>query len=381
MQLLPLLHFLREVTATLGWAQPPLRACFMFDDPNLHWPSYGFLSYRELIQQARKDHFHVAFATVPLDAWGPHPRAISLFKESKEYLSLLVHGNNHTRDEFGQARTCDGHSRSVAQALRRIERFESASGLQVDRVMVPPYEALVDSALAAMLRLGMEGASIAPWSLRHWNPKLRGRSTFGLEMAEITEGGFPVLGRYRLSEACEGPNVISALLGRPIVLAAHHQAVRDGIELLAVAAQVVNSLGEVRWCGIAEMLRSNYLLRSEDSTLWVKPYSCRIEFRVPEGIRSVGWVGIEGADAGVNELCLIRRPPNAEAITTRVKPDILVHVKPGDIIELISPNLGTIDYRQLETPGLSVHALSRRLLCEARDRLIALMPRPPRAAR
>ena|SRR5215831_1597445 len=377
MQLLPLLHFLREVTATLGWAQPPLRAWFMFDDPNLHWPSYGFLSYRELIQQARKDQFHVAIATVPLDAWGLHSRAISLFKESTEHLSLLVHGNNHTRDEFGQMRTCDGHSRSVAQALRRIERLERASGLHVDRVMVPPYEALVDSALAAMLRLGMEGVCIAPWSLRHWNPQLRRRSTFGLEMAEMTESGFPVLGRYRLSEACEGPSVISAFLGRPIVLAEHHIAARDGVELLAVAAKVVNSLGEVRWCGTAEMLRSNYLLRSEDSTLWVKPYSRRIEFRVPEGVSSVGSVGIEEADAGANELCLIRRPPNAEAITTRVKPDILAHVKPGDIIELISPNLGTVNYRQLETPGLSVSALSRRLLCEGRDRLIALMRANP----
>jgi hypothetical protein len=30
---LPLLHFLREVS---GWELPPPRACFMFDDLNLH---------------------------------------------------------------------------------------------------------------------------------------------------------------------------------------------------------------------------------------------------------------------------------------------------------------------------------------------------------
>ncbi|MGH9646992.1 MAG: hypothetical protein ACRD4E_09275 [Bryobacteraceae bacterium] len=380
MQLLPLLHFLRDVTAELGWVWPPLRACFMFDDPNLHWPSYGFLSYGELIQQARKDQFHVAFATVPLDAWGLNARAISLFKENREYLSLLVHGNDHTLDELGQTRTRYGHLRLMAQGLRRIERLERASGLRVDRVMVPPHEALVDSALAEMLPLGMEGVCLSPWSLRDWNPKSEWPSTFGLEMAEMTESGFPVLGRYKLSDACEGPSVISALLGRPIVLVEHHKALEMGIELLSGAAQVINSLGEVRWCGTGAMVRSNYLLRAEDSTLWVKPYSCRIELRVPEGISSVGSVGTEGAtDSGAYELSLIRRPLGAEPIATRVEPDIPTHVTPGEIIELISPNLGTVDHRQLETPGFSVRALSRRLLCEARDRLVALKPRPPRA--
>ncbi len=196
----------------------------------------------------------------------------------------------------------------------------------------------------------------------------------------MTESGFPVLGRYTLSEACEGPSVMSALLGRPIVFVEHHEAVGKGIELLSGAAQVVNSLGEVRWCGTGAMLRSNYLMRPEGSTLWLKPYSCYIELRVPEGVSSVGLVGTEGAtDADANELSMIRRPLGAEPITTRVKPDIPAHVAPGEIIELISPNLGTVDHRQLQTPGFSVHALSRRLLCEARDRLVALKPRPRRA--
>src|SRR5262245_5018113 len=340
MQLLPLLHFLREITAELGWMRPPLRACFMFDDPNLHWSSYGFLSYRELIHQARKDHFHVAFATVPLDAWCLHAGAINLLKENTEYLSLLVHGNDHTRDELGQARTLDGHLQLMAQGLRRIERLERASGLRVDRVMVPPYEALVDSALAVMLPLGMEGVCLSPWSLRHWNPRREWSSTFGLEMAEMMESGFPVIGRYRLTDACEGPSVISALLGRPIVLVEHHKALKKGIELLSGAAQVVNSLGEVRWCGTAAMLRSNYLLRQEDSTLWLKPNSCHIELRVPEGVSSVVLVRAEGTTDASN-VRLIRRPLDAVPITTHISPEIPAQVAPGELIELISSGLGT----------------------------------------
>ena len=41
--LLPLLHFLRARTETIRWQPPAARASLLFDDPNLHWPSYGFV--------------------------------------------------------------------------------------------------------------------------------------------------------------------------------------------------------------------------------------------------------------------------------------------------------------------------------------------------
>ena len=375
-QLLPLLHFLREVTTELGWMRPPLRACFMFDDPNLHWPSYGFLSYRELIQQAKKDRFHAAFATVPLDAWGSHSRTVSLFKENTEHLSLLIHGNDHTRDELGQVRTPEGHLRLVGQSLRRIERLERVTGLHVDRVMVPPHEALTYGVLTAMLSLGFEGVSLAPWSLRNWNPNREWPSTFGLDMAEMTDGDFPVLLRYSLSDACEGPIVISAFLGSPIILSEHHTAVANGLELLSDAARAVNSLGEVHWCGTEAMLRSNYLCRQENTTLRVRPFSCRVELRIPENIRSLALPSSGGTnDVGAGEFSWVLKRPSTKTATAHVQADGLFNVVPGETIELISRNLGTVDLCQLETPGFSAWALSRRVLCEVRDRLLVLKPR------
>src|SRR5215203_5909127 len=52
--LLPLIAFLRRITQDQAWVSPPLRACFMFDDPNLHWPTYGFLDYAVLAQHAKR---------------------------------------------------------------------------------------------------------------------------------------------------------------------------------------------------------------------------------------------------------------------------------------------------------------------------------------
>ena len=378
-QLLPLLHFLREIAADIDWIRPPVRACFTFDDPNLHWPAYGFLSYRELFRQARKDRFHISLATIPLDVWGPHSGAVTLIKENGEHVSLLIHGNNHTRNEFGHAGTRQRYLSMLAQSLRRIEWLEKVTGLHVDRVMVPPHEALAAAVLAPLLALGFEGASLSMWSLRHWNPGREWPCTFGLEVAESTDGGFPILGRYRLNGACEGPVVISALLGRPVILAEHHGAAASGLELLSGAARVINSLASVKWCSIEMMLRSNYLHRREHATLWIRPYSRRIHLIVPEGVNQlVLALAQHQRDEEATEFSLIRRRPGTETIAAHIQPGVAIEVCPGETIELVSMNLGAVDHHHLETASSPVWAIYRRVLCEARDRVEVMKPWPRR---
>jgi hypothetical protein len=372
-QLLPLLHFLREATAATGWTSPPLRACLTFDDPNLHWPSYGFLPYREVIRLARRDRFHISFATVPLDAWGLHAGAVALFRDNPEQLSLMIHGNNHTREELGQPRTAEGHARLMGQSLRRIVRLENATGLRIDRVSVPPHEALADGAPSTMLALGFEGVSVTPWSLRHYLRQRHWPPTFGLLPAELTEDGFPVLARDRLTSDCVGPAVMAAYLGRPIVLIEHHQAVADGLDLLSCAAQIVNSLGEVQWRSPQTLLRSNFLSRREGQTLWVKPYSSRISLHVPDGVSALAVALDEsGASSSFN---LVKPMNTAASSAIRIEPECPVPIQAGATVELVSTKLGTIDYRQLGSPGSSLAALGRRILCEARDRAATLKRR------
>jgi hypothetical protein len=374
LQLLPLVHFLRQVSAGLGWGQPALRACFIFDDPNLHWPSYGFLSYGELVQQAKTDRFHVAFATVPVDAWGSQSRTVRLFKENPAHLSLLIHGNNHTREELGRIRTHGDALRLLGQALRRVERLERITGVHVDRVVVPPHEALADAVVLPMLTLGLEGVSLTPWSLRDWNPNRQWPSTFGLQLAEITDGGFPALARYDLSESCEGPILIASFLGIPIVLCGHHTSVASGLDILARAARVVNSLGDVQWCSTEAMLRSNYLYRREDCTLWIRPYSCHLEVSIPDGVRILSIADLQESD-GVRESTRNWLCKRLSAQGTRTEAGTSFNVAPGETVRLISPDLGTVYHQDIEMPEFSAWAVSRRALCEVRDRLLVLKAR------
>ena len=67
-----------QVLGAEGWTLPPPRASFVIDDPNLHWPSYGYLDYRELVAHAPQHGYHVGLATVPLDGWLIDRRAAAL---------------------------------------------------------------------------------------------------------------------------------------------------------------------------------------------------------------------------------------------------------------------------------------------------------------
>jgi hypothetical protein len=370
MQLLPLLLFLRKVTEEVSWRCAPLRACFILDDVNLRLPSYGFLNFCELIEQTQKHHFHVALATVPLDASSTHAKTVSLIKYNSQRVSLLIHGNNHTRAELGWSPSLEHSLAVLAQSLSRIERLEKTTSLRVDRVMVPPHNAFSDKVAPLLLALGLEGAAVAMSSLRDWNPEMVNRVTFGLRMAEMTRDGCPILGRIQLAAACEGDAVISAMLGAPIVFGGHHECAARGLELLSDCAATVNSLGDVQWCSVETILRSNYLSRQENCRLWVQPYSCRLEFRVPEGVSSMVIVGPHCVDLQkARPFRLIRKSDIVAGRRT-----VLVHANtpfdavPGEAVELISSNLGTIDTRHVMMPRPSAWALVRRFLSEARDR-------------
>jgi hypothetical protein len=264
----------------------------------------------------------------------------------------------------------------VQQSLSRIEKLERATNIQVNRVVVPPYEALIEPAIAAMLSLGVEGASLAPWSLRDWNQNKVWPSTFGLEMTDLMTGGFPTLGRYKLSKDCQGPAVISAFLGRPIVLAEHHGALSTGYCLLSSVAAFINSLGDIAWCSTQAMLRSSFLRRREGTTMWLKPYSCRIEYQVPEGIDSVGLSLFDGTYfTGASSFRLVRRSKGILEPSENIQADVPFAVVPGEAIELVSPRLGDAIPDKLASQRLSLTALSRRVACEARDRLVGLKPR------
>jgi hypothetical protein len=365
--LLPLLELLRRLDAD-GWQPPPLQAAFLLDDPNLHWPSYGFVKLRELADHGDRHGYHLALAMVPLDAWFAHPAAARLLRE-RDSLSLLVHGNDHLAQELGRA---DGGALSLAaQAQRRIGAFERRSGIPVSRVMAPPHEACSAAIADALPRTGFEAITMTrpfPWLTRspqQWLAESpEGGRLAGWRPADLTANGLPVMLRHPLAGSGHSSSevVLRAYLNQPLILYGHQGDLADGLDVLARLTAAVNRLGAVRWGSLGEIAAANFERRRDGDILRIRPYSRCLEVEVP---------------AGVTEL-VVERPPGSQvedlvqAPGRRARCGEALPVRAGERLELrlISPD--AVAPEAISPPPRRAWPLARRIAAEARDRAAPL---------
>jgi hypothetical protein len=359
---LPLLHFLRRLTAADAWSLPPLRAAFQIDDPNLHWTSYGHISYPELARDATERNYHVAMAMVPLDGWYAHRGAVRLFRERADRLSLLMHGNDHVKSELGQ-RSVETGRRLVAQALRRIAAFERKSRLEVSRVMVAPHGECSDELMVAMGLTSVEALCIEwPYWWRRGREPLTGPLS-GWEPGDFLVGGLPILPRHPMTSNTD-ELLFRALLGGPIVMTGHQDELAGGLDVLRSAAGFVNALGDVRWMSLGAIAASNYATRREGSTLRLRPYSRFVRAQVPDGV-----------DTLVVELPSSHESTDQETLligggARTVSPFAPTPVEPG-AVDVRLWRIGAREADAIPAPAWRPWPLVRRVLVESRDRLSA----------
>jgi hypothetical protein len=371
MGVLPLLHFLQQLLADEGWKLPAPRAAFVIDDPNLHWPSYGFLKYPQLAEHASRHGYHLAFATVPLDGWRVDARAVATVREHPAALSLLIHGNDHVARELAGLSSDRRAEAAMAQALRRITALERASGLSVARVMAPPHGVCSEAALRAMFRLGFEAACISrPYP---WRDGLPAPSPLaGWHPAELVAGGIPVAPRQTLTTSREDL-VFRALLGQPLILHGHHGDFADGLELLEQAAADINELGKVQWGPLDGVAGGAYATRRIDGMLLVQMYGRRVSIDIPEGIDTLRVLAQEPlGGAGWHEVRYgeeIAQMSFEEGIG--VSETFAVGAGGTSDLELVAEC--PLDPLQVTAPRRKAWPLARRLLVEGRDRLQPLL--------
>jgi hypothetical protein len=370
--LLPLLIFLRALTRDRRWEQPPLQASFMFDDPNLHWRTYGFINFADIAEHAKMHNYHACFATIPLDTWFVHKPTALLFQQYLGQLSLLIHGNDHITQELAKPCSDGERTMNLHQALRRIDAFERRAGIEVAKVMAPPHGACSENTLGEMARLGFEAASISQGSLFHFNRQATWLRTFGMKPADIIRG-LPVFLRFRISKTCHNSILIAALLDQPIIPVGHHHDLADGLQLLADLAEFINSLGTVHWTDMKRISRSHYARRLDGKILRIRMYTKRIEVCVPEEVCQI-WV--ERPWLGGAESTPLMWKYLDVGTTWKLHPkDEPIPVLPGQKIEIVSelPTSPFIDAKNVR--NIHLWPVIRRQLTEARDRLPPVLRR------
>lgn len=383
LRLLPLLAFLQHLTVPRDWSAPPLRACLMFDDPNLHWSTYGFIDFSALARHAREHRYHAAFATVPVDLWFAHRGTAELFRRETGVLSLLMHGNDHDGAELLQPTAASQRERLLAQALRRVARFERATGLTVARVMAPPHGGFDPQVADALVRLGYEALCVSRASLTACNPTFRWPTAFGRGVVEWIDPGLPVIPRHAFSADGGEALRIAAFLRQPIIPHGHHRDCAAGLDTLARSAELINGLGDIQWCDLRTLARGNYETRHEGETLFVRMLARRVSLpRLAPDIQRLivvrPWLNAgDGAAAALH--CTQDGTLRHAGLDGRESRPI--SVEPGRAVELFAPAPSPLDPATIAPPGARLWPRLRRVLAESRDRCAPWLSEPAASPR
>jgi len=364
--LLPLIELLRDVTAANAWQAPPPRAAFLLDDPNLHWPTYGFLSLPRLSRHVAEHGYHLSLAMVPLDARVAHPRAARLLRE-QDGISLCVHGNDHFGGELGRVREQGEALALAAQALRRVAAFEQRTGVPVSRVIVPPHEECSEAMAAALARTGFAAITMTrpfPWLSpppRHWLTAAdEGRALAGWQPADATASGLPILLRHPFADPLFSPAEIAlrAYLDQPLILYGHHDDLADGLDVLAERSATVNRLGPVRWGSLESLAAANVRWRLEGDLLRLRPYSRRATIEIPAGA----------------ERAVVEPPWNAAGEQVRTPSGAVPAGEPFEVsgpgpLDLCLERPDAVAAENVPAPPRRLRPVVRRLAGETRDRV------------
>jgi len=372
LSLMPFLIFLRALTSEHRWEQPPVQACFMLDDPNLHWRTYGFVDFAKIATHAQMHNYHVSFATIPLDAWFVHKPTALLFRRYRDQLSLLIHGNNHIAQELARPYMGEGISGNLCQALRRIAEFERRYGVEVSRVMAPPHGACSERALDQMAQLGFEAACISTGSLYHYNQQASWLRTLGMMPADMISG-LVVIPRFRISQTCQNSILMAALLDQPIIPVGHHHDLADGLQLFADLAGFINSLGTVHWSDMKGICRAHYAQRLEGNILRIRMLTRHVEVCIPEGINQIL---VERPLWWQSEFMPLAWKAMSDGSEWKHQlPDELIPVPSGEKIEIAFKPLVLPFFDPKSINGIRLWPVARRQLTEARDRLAPVLRR------
>jgi hypothetical protein len=314
---------------------------------------------------------------VPLDGRLVARRVAELFRREPR-LSLMVHGNNHLRWELERAWSPDQRLAMLDQALERLGSFERRTGLPVSRVMAPPHGRCAEASAVAMRSLGYEALCVSrPYPWRDEPPPERPLAGWGV--SEIVAGGLPVLPRLQIT-ADPSELVFRALLGQPLIVYGHHGDVSQGLDALDAHADSIDRLGDVRWCSLGEIARSNYSTRVIPGGLELRPYSRLVELVIPSGCSQLRISPpAEGLDM-LDHPVRWRRSQDEWAGWNALSTSQGVSVEPGDRLQIA---LGRPPIRGVARPRrlLVASAVARRAATELRDRLQPIGRRRARPAR
>jgi hypothetical protein len=368
----PLVMFLRYMFPDVLRRPQEHGACLMIDDSLLK-PRYGccdFARLRDLMQWHR---FTTNIAFIPWNWHRTSPAAADFFRSQTGPFSISIHGCDHVAGEFGTASLQILESRArLAQSRMRNHHWRT--GIQHDPVMVFPQGVFSSECPQVLKRNGFVAAvNTDTVPVDPQNSRTRVKDVW--DLAIMSYDSFAIFTRRYAFHGLEN-FAFDLLLGKPCLIASHHDFFRHGgAEAVELIEKLCSLNCSLRWRRLGEVIQRACFRRttgpsSEDVTMY------GTELRIENSLGQTMEVTIrkrESQPALVSEVQCDGKPilwttnGNDLVFSDRLSPDSQKHLR--------------IIYRQSAEGGMMGRSLRyelfvalRRVLSEFRDDYLSRSP-------
>jgi hypothetical protein len=254
----PVVMYLKWAFREVGWKTPGTSGCLIVDDPALR-ARYGFLRFRDALTLMEQHRFTTTIAFIPWNWRRTRSGTVELFRGNPDKLSLCVHGCDHTASELA-ARSTALLNRRIKVGIERMEGLFQRTSLQADRIMVFPQGAFSPESGRALKLNGYAAAVNTEVS-----PSNRAANETTIadvwDVATMKYGTFPIFTRRYITHGIEN-FAFDGILGKPCLIAAHHDAFREGGRELVDFISRLNSLQwGLRWRPLGDVISRSYKVR------------------------------------------------------------------------------------------------------------------------
>ena len=363
----PLVSYIRWAFPCSSWHAPEASASLIIDDPLLK-RTHGFVDFQELLSLMKRHNFSTNVAFIPWNWRRSASEVVRLFRENPEHFSLSVHGCDHTRAEFGSSSQQRLYWKTQ-QALERMNRHESITGISHDRVMVFPQGIFSEAAMSALKRTDLIASVNNDIISADRHPRaIRISDVWDIAVMGYT---FPLFTRRYPWEGIEN-FAFDALLGKPAIAVIHHDYCSDHCARLVKFIEQLNALPSApTWRNLGEVVRRSYRQRE------VSPGAMEVEMYGTE-------VRIENL-SGQSKHFFIRRRESEPSAIQRIgtdgreitwrqidgRIDFEIELNPGEnqVIKIKFHDLTGKGHNGDSVP-YKLKTMLRRYLCEMRDNYV-----------
>jgi hypothetical protein len=254
----PVVLYIKWAFAGTCWSAPETNACLVIDDPVLK-ATHGFVNFQELLSLMKRHDFSTNIAFIPWNWRRSTPKVVQLLRENPQNYSVSVHGCDHTKAEFGSFDRQRLYWKAQ-QALERMNRHESITGIRHDRVMVFPQGIFSEAAMSALKHTELIAAV-------NNDVVCAGTHLCAITFSDVWDvavmrySNFPIFNRRYPWEGVEN-FAFDALLGKPVIIIIHHDYCSDHCRRLVDFVDRLNALKcRLTWRSLGDVVKRSYRQR------------------------------------------------------------------------------------------------------------------------